>query len=74
MTSAHPTDHPSDLLRRAPPREAIEWAVRAVGAGGRISSVEPLVGGASHANHVLRVDSGDGIVEVVMRRWVRADW
>jgi aminoglycoside phosphotransferase (APT) family kinase protein len=40
----------------------------------RLSSVEPLGGGQSHANHVLRFDVAGSMVEVVLRRWVRPDW
>ena len=34
--------------------------------------MEPLAGGISHANHVIRVETGDGVFDVVLRRWVRA--
>ena len=33
-----------------------------------------LEGGLSHANHLLRMAGRKGIVEVVLRRWVRPDW
>jgi aminoglycoside phosphotransferase (APT) family kinase protein len=74
MTADHPTEGASELLRSAPPRDAIDWALRAIGGGARISSVLPLRGGSSHANHVLRVNTAGSTVEVVLRRWVRADW
>jgi aminoglycoside phosphotransferase (APT) family kinase protein len=45
-----------------------------MGGAARLSSVEPLGGGQSHANHVLRFDVAGSIVEVVLRRWVRSDW
>ena len=64
----------SNARRRTPPRETIEWARRAIGGAARLSSVEPLGGGQSHANHVLRFDRAGSTVEVVLRRWVRADW
>jgi hypothetical protein len=74
MTADQPVEGASDLLRRTPPREAIEWALRAVGRAARVSSVEPLGGGSSHANHVLRLVTAGSTVEVVLRRWVRTDW
>jgi aminoglycoside phosphotransferase (APT) family kinase protein len=70
---ASPDDSPSSPLRQTPPREALEWAMRAVG-GSRVVSVEPLRGGKSHANHLLRIDESGAIHEVVLRRWARADW
>lgn len=48
--------------------------MRAVGGAVRVTSVEPLRGGSSHANHVLRVEVAGSTVEVVLRRWVRTDW
>ncbi|MGD0018062.1 MAG: phosphotransferase [Candidatus Limnocylindrales bacterium] len=57
-----------------PPREAVEWTLRAVGGASRVLSIAPLRGGKSHANHVLRIEAGGEIREVVLRRWVRGDW
>ncbi len=62
------------LLRRNPPREAVEWALREVGGHARAISVRPLRGGTSHANHVVRVEVGGAAREVVLRRWVRPGW
>jgi hypothetical protein len=36
--------------------------------------VVPLRGGRSHANHAIRIEAGGSVREVVLRRWVRADW
>jgi aminoglycoside phosphotransferase (APT) family kinase protein len=74
MTAERSPEASSDHLRRPPPPEAIEWARRAVGDAARVTSVVPLRGGSSHANHVLRVEVAGSTVEVVLRRWVRADW
>ena len=74
MTADHPTQRTADLLRRLPPPEAIEWVLRSVGGAGRVSSVAPLGGGSSHANHALRIEDDGSTVEVVLRRWVRAEW
>ncbi|MGZ6267610.1 MAG: phosphotransferase family protein [Candidatus Limnocylindrales bacterium] len=71
---ASQTDQARDLLRRAPPARAIEWARRAGGGSGRVLSVERLRGGVSHANHLIRIDAGGAVHEVVLRRWVRSEW
>jgi aminoglycoside phosphotransferase (APT) family kinase protein len=68
--SAH-HDHAA-MVREGPPPAAVHWALRAVDPNGRILAVEPLAGGISHANHVIRVETGDGVFDVVLRRWVRA--
>jgi aminoglycoside phosphotransferase (APT) family kinase protein len=77
-----PADAPSpdrspSLLRRQPPQRAIDWAVRVTGAS-RAISVEPLPPGNSHANHVVRLETGGstraGTFEVVLRRLVRPNW
>ncbi len=39
-----------------------------------MSSVVPLRGGISHANHLIRIEAGGSIREVVLRRWVRDEW
>ena len=64
-------DH-SAMVREGPPPAAVHWALRAVDPNGRILAVEPLAGGISHANHAIRIETGDGIFDVVLRRWVRA--
>ena len=63
-------DH-SAMVREGPPAAAVHWALRSIGPGGRILAVEPLNGGISHANHAIRVEAGDAVHEVVLRRWVR---
>ena len=68
--SAH-HDHAA-MVREVPPPAAVHWALRAVDPNGRIIAVEPLAGGISHANHAIRIETGDGILDVVLRRWVRA--
>jgi aminoglycoside phosphotransferase (APT) family kinase protein len=72
--AAFVTTHDAASLRRTPPREAVEWALRAVGSEGRVLSIKALDGGTSHANHLLRIDAGGAVHEVVLRRWVRTDW
>jgi len=67
--SAH-HDH-SAMLKEGPPPAAVHWALRSIDPGGRILAVEPLEGGISHANHVIRIEAGGAIHEVVLRRWVR---
>ena len=62
-----------DHLSAAPPARAVEWARREAGAD-RVVSCRPLRGGASHANHVLRLAAGDREFEVVLRRWARPGW
>lgn len=76
---ANAADGRSAALEQArtapPPRHALEWAVRNVGQGARLVSVEPLGGGSSHANHVIRIgDRNGGERDFVLRRWVRPDW
>ena len=68
--SSH-ADH-SAMVREGPPPAAVHWVLRSIDPGGRILSVEPLSGGISHANHVILIDTGGAIREVVLRRWVRA--
>ncbi len=62
-------DH-SAMLQAGPPPAAVHWVLRAAAPGGRVVSVEPLKGGISHANHVIRIDVGGASLEVVLRRWV----
>ncbi len=57
-------------LRARPPREALSWAVSAVG-GGRLVSVRPLVGGISSAVHGLVIeDRHASRCRLVLRRWL----
>ena len=63
------------LLRGRPPEEALAWVARAVGPGARVVAVEPLAGGASSAVHgVVLEDAGGRRRDLVLRRFVRADW
>jgi aminoglycoside phosphotransferase (APT) family kinase protein len=64
------------LLRGAVPERALRWAAAAAGGvGARVRSSEALVGGTSSAVHALTIDGEDGRVhELVLRRFVRADW
>lgn len=63
------------MLRGAPPREALEWAASAVAPDARVTSVHPLAGGKSSAVHVLEIETERGVThELVLRRFVRADW
>lgn len=64
----------TETLLRLPPREAVEWVRRSVDRGGRVLSIEPLVGGMSHGNHLIRVETARSTHDVVLRRWVRPDW
>ncbi len=64
----------ASLRRRRPPRESIDWALRNCEPSGRVSSVIPLRGGISHANHLIRIDASGSVREVVLRRWVRDEW
>jgi aminoglycoside phosphotransferase (APT) family kinase protein len=64
----------TETLLRLPPREAVEWVRRSVDRGGRVLSIEPLAGGMSHGNHLIRVETAHSTHEVVLRRWVRPDW
>ena len=72
LTADHGSDlSPADeaLLRGPPPARAIAWCERVAGA--RIVAVAPLRGGTSSAVHALTSAGGR---ELVLRRFVRADW
>ena len=72
LTADHGSDlSPADeaLLRGPPPARAIAWCERVAGA--RIVAVAPLRGGMSSAVHALTSAGGR---ELVLRRFVRADW
>ena len=64
------------LLRGAVPERALRWAAAAAGGvGARVRCSQALVGGTSSAVHALTVDGDGGRVhELVLRRFVRADW
>lgn len=63
------------LLRGPPPPEALRWCEEAVGPRSRVVRVAPLEGGTASAVHAVAVRDGDGHVrDLVLRRYVRADW
>lgn len=63
------------LLRGPPPPEALRWCEAAVGPRSRAVAVAPLEGGTASAVHAVAVRGGDGQVrDLVLRRYVRADW
>src|SRR3954469_1087393 len=62
------------LLRGPVPGRALRWVAAAVGAGARVRASVALEGGTSSAVHGLRVQAGDGVHELVLRRFVRRDW
>ena len=74
--------HGSDLgpeerarLRGPPPASARAWIRDVLGPGTRIVSTHPRAGGTSSAVHGVTVDGPDGRRrELVLRRYVRADW
>lgn len=81
MRLESPTPHgfslsPSDtvLLRGRPPVRALAWAASAVGRSGRVCDVRPLPGGTSSAVHALTIAVDGRVHDVVLRRYVRADW
>jgi aminoglycoside phosphotransferase (APT) family kinase protein len=62
------------LLRRRPPAAALAWAAAAVGPGGRVVRVRPLVS-SWLANHAVDVaDRSGGMHRLVLRRWARPGW
>jgi aminoglycoside phosphotransferase (APT) family kinase protein len=65
-------DETSRLLRSRPPRRALAWAERYLGA--RVTSASAMRGGMSSAVHLLTAEHpGGGRVQAVMRRYVRAE-
>jgi aminoglycoside phosphotransferase (APT) family kinase protein len=57
--------------RARPPRDALAWAVAAVGPAARLVSVRPLLGGISSAVHGLVIEDLRGVRHrLVMRRWL----
>lgn len=63
----------SDGCEGLPP-EAARWVERAVGGGARVVSAEPLAGATSSLLHAVAVEYGGRRVEVVLRRFVDAEW
>lgn len=60
------------LLRRRPPRRALDWVGQAL--EGTVRSVRAIRGGMSSAVHLSGVERRDGTVEpVVLRRYVRPE-
>jgi aminoglycoside phosphotransferase (APT) family kinase protein len=58
-----------------PPRDALAWVARLLGADATVRSVEPLVGARSSAVHGVEVERGSGTVEqYVLRRYVDDAW
>ncbi len=63
------------FLRRRPPPEALRWVTGVVGAGSRVTSVRRLRAGTSSAVHAIGVATRGGRrLQLVLRRFVRADW
>jgi aminoglycoside phosphotransferase (APT) family kinase protein len=63
------------VIRRGPSAEAVAWAARASGPGRRILSVRRLRGGSSSSVHAITVEDAAGARhQLVLRRYVRADW
>ena len=63
------------LLRGPVPAQALRWVGESLGPSARVLATEALAGGTSSAVHALRVDTGGSRVrELVLRRFVRADW
>jgi aminoglycoside phosphotransferase (APT) family kinase protein len=65
-----------ELLLRGPvPDRALRWVEAAVGGGARVQRAEALAGGSSSAVHAVTVEGDNGrTYELVLRRFVRADW
>ncbi len=58
-----------------PPRAALDWVARGVGAGSRVVRVRPLGGGNWLATHLVVLEDAAGRRhEVVLRRWARPGW
>ena len=64
-----------ELLRGPLPEAARQWVRDALGPGGRIVSAHPRAGGTSSAVHAVTVDDRRGARrQLILRRYVRADW
>ena len=57
-----------------PSAEALRWVADCVGTSAAIESVTPLVGATSSSLHAVRLRHGGGVVELVLRRFVDAEW
>ncbi len=76
------TDHGFDLdpederlLRSPPPPAALAWCAEAAGVDARVVRAAPLEGGTSSAVHAVDVETAGGdLRQLVLRRFVRADW
>jgi aminoglycoside phosphotransferase (APT) family kinase protein len=75
-----PRDDPSSVATTAgslgsrPPREALDWALEALGPGVRLRRVTAL-SGRWLAVHALDVEDASGVRQrVVLRRWARPGW
>jgi aminoglycoside phosphotransferase (APT) family kinase protein len=63
------------LLRGPVPGVAVAWVERVVGPGARVVASHALVGGTSSAVHAVSIELASGSVrELVLRRFVRAEW
>lgn len=64
---------PSDSYDRLPP-EAARWVERSIGAGARVVSSAPLAGATSSLLHSVSVNHRGRRFDVVLRRFVDAEW
>lgn len=68
------TDEDRRLLRGPLPADALRWCEDAIGRGARAVRAEPLDGGLSSAVHAIDVEDRGRVHQLVLRRFVRADW
>lgn len=65
---------PEHVLAPPPPR-SLAWAAAAFGRDARIVRVEPLTDSRWLANHVVEIETGDGLRHrAILRRWARPGW
>ena len=65
----------AELAAQPPPDDALAWVGEIVGAGSNVISAKALPGGTATAIHALRVrDMTGGLVQLVLKRFIRADW
>ncbi|HEV2860651.1 MAG TPA: aminoglycoside phosphotransferase family protein [Pyrinomonadaceae bacterium] len=57
-----------------PPPEALRWVERSVGPGARVESATKLAGATSSILHALKVNHRGREFELVLRRFVDAEW